>query len=160
MSNQFIKELYHGSRIPAERQIVKDSEMAAAMEEMVKAEDLLKQIISPEVQPILKRLTDAQITVTDLTAESYFIDGFKIGARLMMDIQDDCNENLEPVKAAQEDSPTFWCDKQKNMITAEKNVIICLARLYEGIIFRCPYKSADERLQYDHPCPDYKEVSS
>lgn len=154
MKNQTLKDLYSGSLIPVERQIVKGSEMAAAMDEMVKAEELLTQNLSPELKAILKRLTDAQSTITDLIGETYYIDGFKTGARLMMNIQDESYENLEPVKAVQEDSPALWCVNQ----SVENDNIICLAHLAEGRVFNCPYKSADERLQYVHACSDYKEA--
>lgn len=40
MRNQTLKDIYSGSLIPAERQIVKDSEMSAAIDELVKAEEI------------------------------------------------------------------------------------------------------------------------
>ena len=49
MKNQILKGLYSGSLIPVERQIVKDSEMDSAMNEMVKAEELLQQADEIEI---------------------------------------------------------------------------------------------------------------
>lgn len=115
---------------------------------------ILMQNLSPELKAKLKRLTDAQSTIIDLIAETYYIDGFKTGARLMLDIQDESYENLEPVKVVQENSPVLWCVNQ----SVENNEIICLAHLDEGITFHCPYKSADERLNYVHACSDYKQA--
>ena len=98
MSSHILEEFYRGNIIPAERQMVKDSEMARAAAELSEAEALLDQTISPELRPILKRFTDAHITVNDLTAETYYIDGFRTGARFMLDIMDNSHENLEPVR--------------------------------------------------------------
>ena len=98
MSN-ILKEFYCGNLTPADRQMVKGSEIAHAIEELTKAEAVLAQSLTLGLLPVLKRLTDAQITLNALTAETYYIDGFKTGARFMLDVQDDTCENLKPIKA-------------------------------------------------------------
>ena len=97
--NNILKEFYCGNLTPADRKMIKGSEIDRAMEELTKAETVLKQSLTPELLPALKRLTDAQIMLNALTAETYYIDGFKTGARFMLDVQDDTYENLEPIKA-------------------------------------------------------------
>ncbi len=97
--NNILKEFYRGNLAPADWQMVKGSEIARAMERLSNAETVLEQSLTPELLPCLKRLTDAQITLNALTAETYYIDGFKTGARFMMDVQDDTYENLGPIKA-------------------------------------------------------------
>lgn len=97
MSRHILKEFYRGNLSPADKQMVKGSEMAHAMDELSKAEELLEQTIPPEIQSILKRLTEAQITLNDLTAEAYYVDGFRTGARFMLAVHDDGYENLKPI---------------------------------------------------------------
>ena len=97
MSN-ILKEFYCGNLIPAERQIVQGSEFAHAMDELSKAGTVLEQALTPELLPVLKRLTDAQLELNALTAETYYIDGFRTGARFMMAIHDNAYENLKPIK--------------------------------------------------------------
>ena len=97
--NSILKEFYCGNLTPADRKMIKGSEIDRAMEELSKAETVLEQLLTPELLPALKRLTDAQIMLNALTAETYYIDGFKTGARFMLDVQDDTYENLEPIKA-------------------------------------------------------------
>ena len=92
-----LKEFYRGNLSPADKQMVKGSGMARAMDELSKAEELLEQTVSPEFYPILKRLTDAQLTVNALTAEAYYVDGFKTGAKFMLAIHDDAHDNLKPI---------------------------------------------------------------
>lgn len=96
--NNILKEFYCGNLTPADRQMVKGSEMACALEKLSKAETVLEQSLTPELLPVLKRLTDAQLTLNALTAETYYVDGFKTGARFMLAVQDDTCENLEPIK--------------------------------------------------------------
>ena len=97
MSKHILEEFYRGNLSPADKQMVKGSGMARAMDELSKAEELLAQTIPPEIKPALKRLTEAQITLNDLTAEAYYVDGFKTGAKFMLAIYDDIGENLKPI---------------------------------------------------------------
>lgn len=97
--NKILKEFYCGNLNPSERQMVKGSEIAHAMDELTKAETALEQSLAPELLPILKRLTDAQIALNSITAEAHYIDGFKTGARFMMAVYDDTYENLKPITA-------------------------------------------------------------
>ena len=97
--NNILKEFYRGNLAPADRQMVKGSEIARAMDELTKAETALEQSLSSELLPVLKRLTDAQITLNAIAAETHYIDGFKTGARFMMAVYDDTYENLKPITA-------------------------------------------------------------
>ena len=97
--NSILKDLFHGNLSPVNRQMVRGSEIAHIVNELADAEALLEHALTPELLPALKRLTDVQTALNALTAEVYYIDGFKTGARFIMDIQDDTCENLEPVKA-------------------------------------------------------------
>ena len=97
--NKILKEFYHGNLIPAERQMVKGSKLSRIVKNLTEAEDRLSQALPSEFLPLLKQFTDAQVTLNALTAETYYIDGFKTGARFMLAVQDDTCENLEPVKA-------------------------------------------------------------
>ena len=97
--NIILKEFYRGNLAPADRQMVKGSEIAHAMDELTKAKTALEQSLSPELLPVLKRLTDAQITLNAIAADVHYIDGFKTGARFMMAVYDDTYENLKPITA-------------------------------------------------------------
>ena len=95
---RILNDFYRGNLSPADKRMVKGSEMAQAMEELSKAETVLEQSLPAELLPVLKRLTDAQLTLNALTAETYYIDGFKTGARFIMDVYDNTYENLKPIK--------------------------------------------------------------
>ena len=97
MSRHILKEFYRGNLSPADKRMIKGSGIARAMDELSKAEELLDRSLAPELRPILKSLTDAQLTVNDLTAEAYFVDSFRTGARFMLAVHDDADENLKPI---------------------------------------------------------------
>ena len=97
--NNILKEFYRGNLSPADRQMIKGSEIARAMDELSKSETILEQSLPPELRPALKRLADAQLALNDLTAEAYYVDGFRTGARFMLAVHDDGYENLKPIKA-------------------------------------------------------------
>ena len=98
-----LKQFYRGNLSPAERRIVKGSEMARAVDELSKAEAILEQSLAPGLLPVLKRLSDAQLALNDITAEAYFGEGFKIGARIMQAIHDDASVDLKPIGAEKMD---------------------------------------------------------
>ena len=97
MSTSILNDFYRGNLSPADKRMIRGSEMARAMDDLSKAEELLDRSLAPELRPILKSLTDAQLTVNDLTAEAYFVDGFRTGARFMLAVHDDADENLKPI---------------------------------------------------------------
>ena len=97
MSSHILNKLYRGNLSPADKRMVKGSEMARAMEELSDAAEILERTIPPELRPVLKRMADAQLTVNDLTAEAFYVDGFRTGAKFMLAVNDDADENLKPI---------------------------------------------------------------
>ena len=98
MSNSILYEFYRGNLSPADRQMIKGSEIFRAMDELSKAETILEQSLPSELLPVLKRLTDAHLAVNSLTAESSYVDGFRTGAKFMLAIHDDnADKNLKPI---------------------------------------------------------------
>jgi len=82
---------------PAARQIVKGSEINLVVAELAKVEKLLSETMGEDAVPLLERYEKAQTRLNSITAEDSYIDGFKTGARFVMEILDDTHENLEPI---------------------------------------------------------------
>lgn len=97
MAYQTLKDFYYGNLRPSERRMIYGSEVARIAKELSDAEALLNQSLPPDLRPVLDRLTKVQGDLDSLMAEASYIDGFKTGARFMMDILDDTKENLKPV---------------------------------------------------------------
>lgn len=97
MHNQTLKSFYHGNLSPADRQMVPGSNAARAVAELADAENRLVQALPPELQPLMDNMMKAQGRVDVIMAEANYIDGFRTGARFMLEILDDTHENLKPI---------------------------------------------------------------
>lgn len=97
MYNQILKSFYHGNLSPADRQMVHGSDAARAVAELSDAENRLTQALPPELQPLMERMMKAQGKIDVIMAETNYIDGFKTGARFMLETLDDTHENLKPL---------------------------------------------------------------
>ena len=97
MYNRTRKSFYHGNLTPTDQQMLHGSDAARAVAELSEAEHRLAQALPPELQPLMERVTKAQGKVDIIMAETNYIDGFKTGARLIMEILDDTHENLKPI---------------------------------------------------------------
>lgn len=97
MYNQTLKSFYHGNLTPNDQLMVFGSDAARAVADLSEAENLLAQALPPELRPLMERVTKAQGKVDVIMAEASYIDGFKTGARFMLEILDDVHENLKPI---------------------------------------------------------------
>ncbi len=97
MAKSILKEFYYGNITPVERQIVNGSEIKRVAKELTAAEKQLRAILQPEAIPLMERYMEAQAELTSITEAEVYIDGFKTGARFVMEILDDSHENLRPI---------------------------------------------------------------
>ncbi len=78
--------------------MMKGSEVKRVAAELSKAEKLLLEAAGEDMASLLDRYVKAQSQLNSITAEANYIDGFKTGARFMLEILDDTHENLEPIR--------------------------------------------------------------
>lgn len=97
MVNQTLKAFYYGNLRPAEQQMVQGSEVVRIVKELSDTESELKRPLPLDLKSVLDRLVKAQSDLNSIVAEANYLDGFKTGARFMMEILDDTRENLKPV---------------------------------------------------------------
>ena len=83
---QILEELYLGTIHPGERMFKRNSQYVKALDEMVKAGDALTTTLTPEQQAFFEDCMDAQREVNVLTDCETFMYGFKVGAKIMMDV--------------------------------------------------------------------------
>ena len=77
--------------------MITGSRIARVTAEVSETEQALRKALTPELRPLLDRLVKAQSTLCQLSVEAHYIDGFKTGARFMLEILDDTYENLTPI---------------------------------------------------------------
>ncbi len=97
MSKSILKEFYYGNITPVERQIINGSEVKRVAKELDTAEKQLLAILQPEAVPLMDRYGKLQTELASLTEAEAYVDGFKTGARFVMETLDDSHENLRPI---------------------------------------------------------------
>ncbi len=97
MKNQTIQDFYYGNLIPNERQMINVSEIRRAAKELDTVENQLRAILQPEAIPLMERYGKLQAELASLTEADSYVDGFKTGARFMLEILDDSPENIRPI---------------------------------------------------------------
>ena len=92
-----IHEFYLGNISPDATAIRQTSELERAVQEMSDAESFLRERLDGECLAALGRLVDAQLAASTTTAAERYADGFRTGARFMLDILDGSSENFRPL---------------------------------------------------------------
>lgn len=92
-----IREFYLGNLSPDATAIKRTSELKKAVQEMSEAESFLQEHLDGECLAALERLVSAQLTSGTITAQERYIDGFRTGAKFMLDILEGRSENLVPL---------------------------------------------------------------
>jgi hypothetical protein len=86
VTNKILSDFFYGNIVPNEKQFDRNSEFGKAADELVKDEEKLRAMLDEETLAILDRMIQSQDTISGMTAEGYFIDGFKTGFRLALAI--------------------------------------------------------------------------
>ena len=81
-----LEDLYLGDVRPSERSFKRNSQYAKALDETVKAGNALTASLSDEQKTFFEEYMTAQREVNILTNCETFCYGFKVGAKIMMDV--------------------------------------------------------------------------
>ena len=84
MTNKILSDFFYGHIEPNENQFERNSEFGRAADELAKEEEKLRTILDDNTLALLDRMIQLQGTVTGMTAEGYFIDGFQTGFRIAL----------------------------------------------------------------------------
>ena len=89
MVNNILTDFFYGNINPFEKGFSHSSEYGKAAEKLVAEEEKLRERLDAEGAAALDRLINLQGTLNGLTAEGYFIDGFRTGFQMAIAILDD-----------------------------------------------------------------------
>lgn len=81
-----IKDLYHGRINPVEKPVEPGTEIASAMAAITEREERLRAVLPSEARQALDELMEAHRTLLYQSSEERFVDGFKLGARLAIEM--------------------------------------------------------------------------
>lgn len=81
-----LNDLWHRKITPSERFIRPDSEYLRILHKFSEETDALAKDLPPEKQKLCSELEDLQLKLISISEEDTFIKGFRLGARMILDI--------------------------------------------------------------------------
>ena len=81
-----LEELYNGNIAPIERSMKKGSEYYKLCKAVSEKEDKLFEELSCEKKAIYESIAESKLVVESISEEEIFIDGFRLGAQIMLEI--------------------------------------------------------------------------
>ena len=84
-----LEDLYLGDVRPSERSFTRNSQYAKALDELVKAGDMLTETLTEKQEELFEDYMTAQREVNVLTDCETFIYSFRLAAKIMIDVLTD-----------------------------------------------------------------------
>ena len=81
-----ISELWYGNIEPQGRKIPRDKEYKQLLKKICEYEEQFRGIFSPEQQKDFEDYENATISVTAISEEASFVEGFQLGAKIMLEV--------------------------------------------------------------------------
>ena len=94
---QILESLYYGNIAPNAKTFSKNSSYAKAMGRLDKSDAYLQSILGEEGKAMLKAFEDAQSEVNDIGIVEAFVDGFRLGAKIMLAALSEEDGELRPL---------------------------------------------------------------
>ena len=86
---RMLEEFYYGNINPNERSFIRDSAYSRAVQTLSENEAKLTELLEGKEKKLLLELINAQSIVNGTTAVESFIQGFRLGARIAIEIMND-----------------------------------------------------------------------
>lgn len=96
MSN-VLEELYFGNINPNEKQFVQNSDYDKAIQIIAANEDRLTESLAGKEKSLFFDYANAQSEVTGIIAVENFIDGFRLGAKIILEVMSDTIGSLRNI---------------------------------------------------------------
>lgn len=81
-----LSDLWHGNIVPCERFICSDSEYRKVFHQLCHETELFLSNLSPEKKKHYEELENLQLQTMKISEEDTFIVGFRLGARMILDV--------------------------------------------------------------------------
>ena len=88
---KILEELWYGRINPSQRTQPDDKSASELTEQIVEKEDELDALLSDEAKEILDQMRDKQLDLSTSNERKAFISGFRLGARIMLEIMDEAD---------------------------------------------------------------------
>ena len=94
---KMLEELFYGNINPNERQFIRNTDFDRAMRTLSESENKLTELLDGKEKKLFLDLVNAQSSVNGITAVEGFINGFRLGARMALEImsnEDGCLRDI------------------------------------------------------------------
>lgn len=92
-----LSDLYNGKLNPVAQKVIHGSEYQKAMCSLSDLEEQLNSQLDEKQKQLLKEFVSAQMQLTSLGSEERFTYGFRLGAKLIIEIFSQDDEQLKPI---------------------------------------------------------------
>ena len=86
---RLLSELWYGNIEPQDCTIPRNSEYKHLLTKICEYEEQFRGILSPEQQKDFEDYENSTISVTAISEEAAFVYGFRLGAKMMMEVLED-----------------------------------------------------------------------
>ena len=86
---RILEELWYGRINPSQRMQPDDKSDSELTEQIVEKEEELDALLSDEAKEILEQMRDKQLDLSTSNERKAFISGFRLGARIMLEVMDE-----------------------------------------------------------------------
>lgn len=94
---KILSKLYHGNINPVVKSVVQGSAYQKAMHRLTDLEEKLTALLDKEQQTLLQDFISVQGELNYISGEERFTDGFRMGARMMLEIFEKDGEQFKPI---------------------------------------------------------------
>ena len=86
---KMLEELFYGNINPNEKQFIRNTDFDRAMRTLSENEDKLTELLEGKEKTLFLDLVNAQSLLNGTTSVESFINGFRLGARIALEIMSD-----------------------------------------------------------------------
>ncbi len=80
---RMIEDLFYGNICPCEKSLTRGSEYSHLLDLAVKNEENLSALLSPQQKNVFEKLKECMTDMNNILEKEAFIDGFRLGLKLM-----------------------------------------------------------------------------
>ena len=92
-----LTDLYHGHIHPSERTLSHNSACKKALKQVIACGTQLQEVLAPEDHELLDTYSCNRAQLSGIISEENFIAGLRLGALLILEIQNDTDDFTDPL---------------------------------------------------------------
>ena len=92
---KILEELWYGNILPHERDVVSNSRLERLCRLIIRNEEELDPLLSEKAKEVFEKLKENQADRTRLNEYEAFAYGFRLGAKIMLEVIDDSSKQFE-----------------------------------------------------------------